>query len=250
MNQPLEPKKESGWELIRTFLFALLLAMVFRSCAFEPFHIPSGSMRGTLLEGDYIFVSKPSYGYSRYSFPFGLPLFEGRLLRSEPQRGDVVVFRLPTNTSVDYIKRIVGLPGDELQVKNGQLWINGKAVEHEKITDYIDESEEGTTRAITQYRETLPNGVSYNTLDYTRFGDADNTDRYTVPEGHYFMMGDNRDNSIDSRFIGQVGFVPEENLIGHAKIIVFSFDANEARIWEFWRWPFALRTSRFFQSIH
>lgn len=241
--------KHANWELIRTFIIAVLLATIFRSFAYEPFNIPSGSMKSTLLVGDYLFVSKASYGYGRYSFPFGFPPFTGRILSDDrPERGDVVVFRLPRSPSIDYIKRVVGLPGDKIQVQGGVLYINGSAVSKERIDDFVDEEDATHLARIPRFKETLPNGVSYTVLDQNIYGEVDNTAVYTVPEKHYFMMGDNRDNSIDSRYLSQVGYVPEENLVGKAKMIFFSTDGS-ARFWEVWKWIPSLRPSRFFKAI-
>jgi signal peptidase I len=175
----------------RLVVQALLIALVIRTLLFQPFNIPSGSMKATLLVGDYLFVSQFSYGYSRYSLPFSLPLFSGRIFASEPKRGDVAVFRLPRDTSVDYIKRVIGLPGDRIQMIGGLLHINGVPVKRERISDVLDD-ESGL--AVHRWRETLPNGVSYETLDLQDNGMLDNTEEYVVPPGHYFMMGDNRDN--------------------------------------------------------
>ena len=165
-------------------------------------------MKSTLLIGDYLFVSKYSYGYSRYSLPFGLPLFSGRILASEPTRGDIVVFKLPRDPSIDYIKRVIGLPGDKIQMIGGQLYINGNAIPHKRIEDFIDTDEQGHKTRVERFRETLPNGVSYTTLNLTDNNYLDNTPVYEVPAGHYFMMGDNRDNSSDSRVLSNVGYVP------------------------------------------
>ena len=198
-------------------------------------------MRPTLLEGDYLFVTKWAYGYSRHSLPFSPPLFSGRIWGSEPERGDVVVFKFPPNPSIDYIKRVVGLPGDKIQMREGVLYINDKAVEREKIGEIDDPDITEMDRPVDVYRETLPNGVSYETLDLTANGIGDNTREFIVPEGHYFMMGDNRDNSADSRF--SVGFVPAENLVGRANIIFFSI-AGGASPLEIWRWPTEVRPSR------
>jgi len=233
-------------ESIRTIIYAILIALVVRTFAYEPFNIPSASMYPTLLEGDYLFVSKYSYGYSRYSLPFSLPLINGRIWFTEPERGDVAVFKLPTDNSTDYIKRIVGLPGDRLQVMNGILHINGEAVGRVRIEDFIDENRYGEFTRSTQYEETLPNGVTHRILEVSDRRPMDNTDVYTIPEGHYFGMGDNRDHSQDSRFLRQVGFIPRENLVGRADFIFFSVNDD---IWKFWRWPTSLRFSRFFSSI-
>jgi signal peptidase I len=240
-------RKEGGFaETVKVVFQALIIALVIRTFLFQPFNIPSGSMENTLLVGDYLFVSKFSYGYSHYSFPFSPPLFSGRIFASQPNRGDVVVFRLPREPSVDYIKRLIGLPGDRIQVKQGVLYLNGEAVKRERISDFIQTDDNGMTTRIKRWRETLPSGVSYTTLDLVDNGFADNTQEYVVPPGHYFMMGDNRDNSTDSRF-PQVGYVPFENLIGRAQVIFFSIRGDHA--WEIWRWPFALRWSRLFTLV-
>ncbi|MCR9120834.1 MAG: signal peptidase I [Phyllobacteriaceae bacterium] len=240
-------EKKSGGigEVISVVVQALILALVIRTLLFQPFSIPSGSMRPTLLEGDYLFVSKFAYGYSRYSVPFGPDLFEGRIWAGEPERGDVAVFKLPSNPRLDYIKRVIGLPGDTVQMRDGALFLNGEAVEREAIgtIDDVDITEQ--QRPVRVYRETLPNGVSYRTLDVTQGTVGDDTREFVVPEGHYFMLGDNRDNSADSRF--NVGFVPAENLVGRANIIFFSI-AGGASPLEVWRWPAELRFDRFFAS--
>jgi len=199
-------------------------------------------MEATLLVGDYLFVSKWSYGYSRYSFPFGIIPFGGRVMASLPGRGDIVVFKYPVDNSTDYIKRLIGLPGDRIQMKDGVLYINDQPVPKVKAEDYVENSG-GQERHIQRYKETLPNGVSYFVLDRDMNGSLDDTQVYVVPEGHYFMMGDNRDNSADSRV--DVGYVPFENFVGKAQIIFFSTDGS-ARLWEFWRWPFAIRYGRLF----
>ena len=246
-------RKEGGLgETARVVFHALIIALVIRTFLFQPFNIPSGSMKATLLVGDYLFVSKYSYGYSKYSYPLPTALagdlpngrIPGGLL---PQRGDVVVFRLPKDPSVDYIKRVIGLPGDKIQVIDGQVYINGTAVKRELASPFI-ETEEGTREApVKRWKETLPNGKSYYTLDLVDNGFADNTQVYTVPPGDYFMMGDNRDNSTDSRF-SQVGFVPLQNIVGKAQLIFFSVYDGE-RAWEFWRWPFSVRWSRLFTIV-
>jgi signal peptidase I len=177
----------------------------------------------TLLVGDYIFVSKYTFGYSRFSLPFSPPLFSGRIFGSEPKRGDVVVFRLPKDVQVDYVKRVVGLPGDRIQMKEGQLYINDAPVKREPIADYVGAAcGSETTGKIKRWRETLPDGASYETLDCVDKGFYDNTNVYTVPAGHYFMLGDNRDNSTDSRVLSAVGYIPFANLVGRAEVIFFS----------------------------
>lgn len=235
----MSKKTDSLFETAKTVVFAVLLALIFRSFLFEPFHIPSGSMKGNLLVGDYLFVSKPTYGYSRYSFPLGFPLFEGRkFVRTRPERGDVVVFRKPSDPGVDFIKRLIGLPGDTIQVKEGIVYLNGIPLPRQQVEDFTEFDPETQTQVtIPQYLETLPNGRSYKVLDQTRFGLVDNTGVYTVPLRHYFMMGDNRDNSTDSRYLHEVGYVPEENLVGKAELIAFSMgDGISLRLNRFFTW--------------
>jgi len=233
------------WENVKVLVQALLLAVFIRTLLFQPFSIPSGSMMETLLVGDYLFVSKYSYGYSKYSIPFSPDLFSGRIWGDEPERGDVAVFRLPSNPKIDYIKRVVGLPGDRIQVTDGALLINGEPVERELIGEYQPEGRYNQGTPVPVYRETLPNGVSYTTLDINPNSPGDNTREFVVPEGHYFMMGDNRDNSLDSRF--DVGYVPLENFVGRATIIFFSI-ADDSSPLEIWKWPTDLRFDRFFKS--
>lgn len=236
---------QSNSEIIRTVGVALLIALVIRAFFFQPFNIPSGSMKPTLLIGDYLFVSKFSYGYSKHSLPFSPELFSGRILASDPDRGDVVVFKTPQDNRTDFIKRLIGLPGDRIQVLNSVLHINGIPVKRERIEDFIERYPNGDVRRTPQYRETMPNGVSYNTLDdgLTR---VDNTQEFRVPINHYFMMGDNRDHSNDSRL--DVGYVPFENFVGRADVIFFSTDQS-AGLLEFWRWPTATRWGRIFDLI-
>ncbi|MEP3430226.1 MAG: signal peptidase I [Roseibium sp.] len=236
------------YETGKVIVQALLIALVVRTLLFQPFNIPSGSMKDTLLIGDYLFVSKYSYGYSRYSFPFGLAPISGRLFGSDPERGDVAVFKLPSDTSIDYIKRVIGLPGDTVQVIDGIVQINGEPVKREQIDDYIEQSASGAVRRVPRFRETLPNGVSYETLDLTPRGQLDNTREYKIPEGHYFMMGDNRDNSIDSRVLSRVGYVPYENFIGRAEVLFFSIgDGTPA--WQIWTWPWTVRWNRIGRTL-
>jgi signal peptidase I len=235
-------------ENIKTIVYAGLIALVVRTFLFEPFNIPSGSMLPTLQIGDYLFVSKYSYGYSRYSFPFGWPPFSGRIFKSLPHRGDVAVFKYPPDPSIDYIKRIVGLPGDTVQVRDGLLYINGNLCPRQPEGDYVTD-EDGIHMVLRRYAETLPDGVKHDILKATDQGEMNNTPVYQVPPNRLFAMGDNRDNSADSRFMNGVGFVPMDNLVGRAEIIFFSFDA-EYPWWEVWEWPFEVRWSRILMSVH
>jgi len=243
------PNKGGLWETVKTVVYAVLIALGIRTFAYEPFNIPSGSMIPTLLVGDYLFVSKFSYGYSRYSFPFSPPLFSGRILQQDVDRGDVAVFKLPRDGSTDYIKRIVGLPGDRIQMKKGILYINDQPVERKRIEDFEPGVRGLGGPPVAQYIETLPNGRSYRTLKVGEDSSLDDTPLFNVPPGHYFAMGDNRDNSLDSRAAGGVGFIPAENLIGRAEFLFFSVN-GQARIWEVWNWPRAIRYDRLFTAIH
>jgi signal peptidase I len=212
--------------LVPLAIAVLLSPFLIRTFLFQPFNIPAGSMKPTLFVGDYIFVSKYSYGYNRYSFPLSPPLalISGRVFASEPERGDVVVFRLPKDPAIDYVKRVIGMPGDRIQMINGVLNINGTPVKREQIEDFVETDDNGREIHIKQWRETLPNGLSHPTLDMVENGFYDNTKEYRVPAGHYFMMGDNRDNSSDSRVENQVGYVPAENLIGRVQVLFWSVD--------------------------
>ncbi len=241
------------YETVKVIVQALLIAVVVRTLFFQPFNIPSGSLIPTLLIGDYLFVSKYSYGYSKHSIPFSPNLFSGRIFGSAPQRGDVAVFKLPSDGSTDYIKRVIGLPGDKIQMIEGRLYINGKIVAREAIKDQIKTKDAyGAMTAVPTYTETLPGGVAHVVIE--RDGDTgylDNTNVYEVPPDHYFMMGDNRDNSTDSRVPpeqGGVGFVPFENFVGRAEIIFFSVDDSAAG-YEFWKWPWTVRWSRLLQPV-
>jgi signal peptidase I len=243
-NQVDTGKNESGFaETVKVILQALVLAIVVRTFLFQPFTIPSGSMMPNLLVGDYLFVSKYSYGFSRYSFPFSPDIFSGRIWAGEPKRGQVVVFKFPPNPNLDYIKRLIGLPGDKIQVTNGVLFINGTAVKREPNGTWTPEN---GGPAIPVYRETLPEGVSYDTLDVNPNSEGDNTEVFEVPPGKYFFMGDNRDNSLDSRF--DVGYVPFENLVGPARVIFFSVK-NGAHPLAVWRWPSDLRPERLLKGL-
>ncbi|MDM9648386.1 signal peptidase I [Rhizobium sp. S163] len=246
MSEKVQAKPNALWENIKVIVQALVLAMVIRTVLFQPFTIPSGSMMPTLLVGDYIFVNKFSYGYSKYSLPFSPNLFSGRIFASEPKRGDVVVFRFPPNPDVDYIKRLVGLPGDHIQVTDGVLYVNGKAVPKVPDGTFNSDYAQDPGQDVPVFRETLDNGVTYDTLDQSPVSRGDNTREFIVPEGHYFMMGDNRDNSLDSRF--DVGFVPAENLVGRASVIFFSL-GNDTSFREIWKWPSNMRWDRLFKGV-
>ena len=247
-----EKKKDEGGflELVWIIVQALALAIVVQMFLFQPFNIPTGSMEHTLRVGDSLFVSKYSSGYSRYSFSNhvlgvdrGLVNFTGRIWGGEPTRGDIAVFRKPTHDVEDYIKRVIGLPHDKIQMKQGVLYINGEAVKREYEKDFDELDYLGNRVRGKQYTETLPNGVSYKVLKTSDDGPYNNTQVYEVPEGHYFMMGDNRDNSQDSRFLNEVGFVPADNLIGRARMIFFSHEGNSP-VWHFWDWPWTIRLTR------
>ncbi len=244
---PLTAKEELA-EFSKTALIAVFLAVLIRTFFFEPFNIPSGSMKPTLLVGDYLFVNKPAYGYSRYSFPFGLAPLEGRVWDEQPQRGDVIVFKLPTNPRIDYIKRLVALPGETVQIRNGRLYINDEMVPRESVGVKQDTGPRGEGTPMYHYIETLPGGIIHEIYEEGDSEMLDNTALYTVPEGHYFMMGDNRDNSQDSRVKNAVGFVPYENIVGRADFLFFSTNGT-ANIFEIWKWPWTLRYERFFNDI-
>ena len=248
-----QPQQNEGMiaTVVRTLLPALIIALVIRTMLFQLVSIPSGSMKSTLLIGDYLLVSKFTYGYSRYSLPFGPPLFSGRAFPSLPQRGDIIVFRSPIEENADVIKRTIGLPGERIEVKGGVVHINGTPVPRERIADFVGEDPcapvpSGVIGRVPRWRETLPNGVAYDTLDcpVTAFDpDPDNTPVYQVPSEHFFMMGDNRHRSADSRYLHELGYVPFENLIGRAQVVFFSVAEGESP-WHVWRWPLAVRWSR------
>ena len=246
-------KKSGGgnetFEIIKTIVFALLIALVLRIFLFQPFTIPSASMEPNLYEGDYIVVSKWSYGYSKHSIPFSPPIFEGRVFGQSPERGDIVVFKLPRDNKTDYIKRVIGLPGDKVQMINNVLHINGKPLNDVVISGADLTNAYGMP--LIQARETTPEGKSFTVQDYGPGNDLDNTVEFEVPAGHYFMMGDNRDNSQDSRMdaMNGVGMVPAENLVGKAEIILFSWEPG-ASLWNPVSWFSKVRPSRFFTVLH
>lgn len=234
-------------EFVRTLFGAFALALLIRMFAFEPFNIPSGSMIPTLLVGDYLFVSKYSYGYSSLSSLMGIVPLEGRLFARPPQRGDVVVFKLPSDNRTDYIKRLVGLPGDTVQMRQGLLYVNGVPVRRERMETQMAADDWKPATDSVDYIETLPGNVSHVIREEGDDRDLDNTGVFTVPPGHYFMMGDNRDNSADSR-TSRVSYVPFDNLVGRAEVIFFSKDESMP-FWEFWKWPAAIRWDRLFMKV-
>lgn len=241
-------------ETIRTIIYAVLIAIVVRTFLYEPFNIPSGSMKPTLLVGDYLFVNKWVYGYSRHSFLFSWPPFTGRIWSSPVQRGDIVVFKVPTDNSTDYIKRIVGIPGDRIKVEQGILYVNGEPVKREAIEDWTDDPNmselphrdvDSHPKSYRRYMETLPNGVRHVIIEVSDTNGSDNTEEFTVPAGHYFGMGDNRDNSSDSRVWG---FIPEENIVGRASFIFYSTRADT--LWRVWESIPSTRWDRLMTGIH
>ncbi len=245
--------QEGGFgEILKVVVQALVIALVVRTFLFQPFNIPSGSLIPTLDIGDYLFVSKYAYGYSHFSFPFSPDFFSGRVLASMPKRGDVAVFKFPKDTSKDYIKRVIGLPGDKIQLINARLYINGQIVPREPTTNVTTLDQFGHEVEVPTYLETLPGGVTHQIIQLNGDnGFYSNTSVYTVPPGDYFMMGDNRDNSTDSRVSPDqdgVGYVPVENFVGRAELIFFSID-DQTPVWQFWRWPTSIRWDRLFKPV-
>jgi signal peptidase I len=246
------PAKNETWEVIKTVVVALLIALVLRVILFQPFTIPSASEEPNLYEGDYVFVTKFDYGWSRYSIPLSPPLFEGRVFFHAPKRGDIIVFKLPRDPKIDYIKRLIGMPGDRIQMKDGLLYLNGVQVPRE--AKGVVQETGGTPDIINVAREqeTLPGGRKYMTNDFGTNGPLDNTEEFVVPPGNYFFMGDNRDNSSDSRVSpveGGVGLVPEENLVGRARMSLISWSKG-ASIWKPWTWILNLQPSKFMRVLH
>ena len=239
-------KKSSLLSNLKSIFIAIFIALLIRSFIFEPFNIPSGSMKPNLLVGDFIFVSKYSYGFSKHSLPFSIPLIPGKIFSNTPERGDVVVFKTPENNRTDYIKRVIGLPGDKIEIKNGIIFINGSEILRKKLNDFIDTDNKTSNKRVRMYNEYFFN-KEINILDITDNGIVDNTQLFNVPENHFFVMGDNRDNSQDSRFISTVGFIPYENLVGKAQFIFFSLE--NARFLQIWKWPNSIRYERIFQKI-
>ena len=233
---------------LKTLFYALIIAVLIRSIFFQPFYIPSSSMEPTLLIGDRIFVSKYTYGYSKHSFPFSPQIFEGRILSDEPEYGDLVVFKTPVDNRTDYIKRLIGLPGDTIQFIEGKIFLNDQEIQRKKVENPFYIRCGSYTPEVNGFIETLPNGTEYVAV-YNREGTMKNTDKYIVPENHYFFLGDNRDCSKDSRFLSSVGYVSKENLVGNAKMIFFSNDTMSGSIFKFWNWNESLRLKRFFKIL-
>ena len=241
-------EKQSIIENIKTLFYALIIAIVIRSLLIQPFYIPSSSMEPSLLVGDRLFVTKYSYGYSKHSFPFSPPIFEGRVISSEPKRGDVVVFKTPADNRTDYVKRIIGLPGDKLQFIDSNLYLNDAEVLKSKISDN-DKIFCGEKKIdVFTFEELLPNGKKYKSV-YSKNFPFQNSDIFTVPENHFFFLGDNRDCSKDSRFLSSVGYVHKDNLVGKVQIIFFSSDRSIGSIFAFWKWNKSIRLDRFFLRI-
>ena len=235
-------------ENFKTIIYALLIAIFIRSIIIQPFYIPSSSMEPNLLVGDRLFVTKYSYGYSKHSFPFSPNLFNGRIFFSEPKRGDVIVFKTPSDNRTDYIKRLIGLPGDTLQFIDGDLFLNDNQILKTKNKIFKKIYCGNIIKDTIIFEEKLPNGVKYISA-YHKIDGFKNSDKFLVPEDHYFFLGDNRDCSKDSRYLGSVGFVKKENLVGKARIIFFSSDYRIGNVFKFWNWSNIIRFKRFFKII-
>ena len=232
-----------------TLFYALIIAIIIRSLFIQPFYIPSSSMEPNLLVGDRIFVTKYSYGYSKHSFPFSPPIFKGRIVSSEPNRGDVVVFKTPADNRTDYIKRLIGLPGDQIQFIDSNLFLNNSEILKERLSkdDKIFCGKKNIN--VSTFEELLPNGIKHKTV-YLKDYSFKNSDIFIVPNDHYFFLGDNRDCSKDSRFLTSVGYVHKDNLVGKARFIFFSSDKLKGSIFSFWKWNKSIRFDRFFKKIN
>jgi len=241
--------KEFLIDNIKTLIYALIIAIIIRSLLIQPFYIPSSSMEPNLLVGDRLFVTKYSYGYSKHSFPFSPPILDKRLFFSDPKRGDVVVFKTPADNRTDYIKRLIGLPGDQIQFIDTNLYLNNSEIMKSKISS--DDKIFCGSKSINvfTFEEILPNRKKFETV-YLKKDTLTNSDTFIVPEDHYFFLGDNRDCSKDSRFLSSVGYVHKENLVGKAQFIFFSSDKSIGNIFEFWKWNKSIRSDRFFKKIN
>ena len=236
-------------ENIKTLFYALVIAIIIRSLLIQPFYIPSSSMEPNLLVGDRLFVTKYSYGYSKHSFPFSPPIFDGRLIETKPKRGDVVVFKTPADNRTDYIKRLIGLPGDQIQFIDANLYINNTEV-LKSIVSKTDEIYCGKKIIdVFTFEEQLSNNIRHKTV-YLKDYSYQNSDTFIVPKDHYFFLGDNRDCSKDSRFLTSVGYVHKDNLVGKAQFIFFSSDKNIGNLFSFWKWDKSIRLERFFKRIN
>ena len=235
-------------ENIKTVIYALIIALIIRTFLFQPFYIPSSSMEPNLLVGDRLFVSKYSYGYSRHSFPFSPKISNKRYFFENPIRGDVIVFKTPADNRTDYIKRLIGLPGDLIQIIDGHLYLNNKIIPKKKMDTYTKINCGNDILTTELFEETLPNGVKYIAA-YKKKGTILNTDKFMVPKNHYFFMGDNRDCSKDSRYLASVGYVSSVNLVGKARLIFFSNNKKEGNFFQFWNWNKSIRIDRFFNKI-
>ena len=233
---------------IKTIFYALIIALIIRSLFFQPFYIPSSSMEPNLLVGDRLFVSKYTYGYSRHSLPFSPKIYDKRLFEDFPKRGEVIVFKTPADNRTDYIKRLIGLPGDVIQIIEGDLYLNDVLVHKNKLEVSLNINCGRESIETDTFMETLPNGTSYIAV-YRKEGKMRNTDKFIVPANHYFFMGDNRDCSRDSRFLGSVGYVSFNNLVGKAQVIFFSNDSTEHSFFKFWKWNKTIRIDRLFKKI-
>ena len=242
-------KKNVIIDNVKTLFYALIIAIIIRSLLIQPFYIPSSSMEMNLLVGDRLFVTKYSYGYSKHSFPFSPPIFKNRILENEPKRGDIIVFKTPSDNRTDYIKRLIGLPGDTIQFIDGNLYINNNQI----FLTLINNNETlycGSQQInVSTFEEKLPNSIKHISV-YSSEYTMQNSDKFIVPEKHYFFLGDNRDCSKDSRFLSSVGYVHENNLVGKARFIFFSSDSRKASIFKFWKWPEIIRLNRFFKKIN
>ena len=241
-------KKSTIIDNLKTLIYALIIAVIIRSLIIQPFYIPSSSMEINLLVGDRLFVTKYSYGFSNHSFPFSPPIYKGRIFEKNPKRGDIIVFKTPADNRTDYIKRLIGLPGDIIQFIDGNLYLNNNQILRTLISndDYIYCGNQKIH--VSTFEEKLPNKKSY-VVSYRNDISFKNSDKYIVPSNHYFFLGDNRDCSKDSRFLSDVGYVHKDNLVGKARVLFFSSDSRKGSIFQIWKWPELIRFDRFFKKL-